>query len=56
MARLADLLDDYGQDRPMIEALLDCEFSLAERKGDEWTITTSTLPWREGNVLDVDLR
>jgi hypothetical protein len=56
MARLADLLDDYGQDRPMIEALLDCEFSVAERTGGEWTITTSTLPWREGNVLDVDLR
>ena len=56
MARLPDLLDDYGHDRPMIEALLDCEFSVAERMGGEWTITTSTLPWREGNVLDVDLR
>ena len=56
VARLPDLLDDYGHDRPMIEALLDCEFSVAERMGGEWTITTSTLPWREGNVLDVDLR
>ena len=55
-ARLAELLDDYQHDRPTIEALLDCEFSVAERTGTEWTITTSTLPWRKGKVLDVDLR
>jgi hypothetical protein len=56
MARLPDLLDDYRHDRSMIEALLDCEFSVAERTGNDWTITTSTLPWREGKGLDVDLR
>jgi hypothetical protein len=53
-ARLLELLDDYEADRPMIEALLDCEFSVAEQVGDTWTITASTLPWREGEVLDVD--
>jgi hypothetical protein len=52
-ARLLELLDEYAADRPMVEALLDCEFSVAERTGDDWIITTSTLPWREGKVLDV---
>ena len=55
-ARLLDLLDDHQHDRSMIEALLDCEFSVAERNGSGWAITASTLPWREGEVLDVDLR
>lgn len=55
-ARLLDLLDDYEHDRPMVEALLDCEFSVARRDGCDWSITASTLPWREGEVLDVDLR
>jgi hypothetical protein len=54
-ARLPELLDEYVSDRPMMEALLDCEFSVAERRGNEWTIATSTLPWRQGKVLDVDL-
>ncbi len=54
LARLPELLDDYEGDRPMMEALLDCEFSVAEQLGDTWIITASTLPWREGEVLDVD--
>jgi hypothetical protein len=52
-ARLLELLDDYAADRPMMESLLDCEFSVAELIGDDWVITASTLPWREGKVLDV---
>jgi hypothetical protein len=52
-ARLPELLDDCAGDRPMMEALLDCEFSVAELVDDTWTITASTLPWREGEVLDV---
>ncbi|MGZ4674088.1 MAG: hypothetical protein ACXVH5_04700 [Ilumatobacteraceae bacterium] len=55
-ARLLELLDSYEHDRPMIEGLLDCEFSVAEHNGSAWAITASTLPWREGDVLDVDLR
>ena len=55
-ARLGELLDDCADDRPAMEALLDCEFSVAERRGDDWVITTSTLPWRKAQVLDVDLR
>ena len=54
-ARLPELLDDLTADRAMIEALLDCEFSVMERNGDDWVITTSTLPWRRGQVIDVDL-
>lgn len=54
-ARLIDLVDEHVNDRPMIEALLDCEFSVAERVGGGWTVVSSTLPWREGKVLDVDL-
>ena len=54
-ARLPELLDEYTHDRPTMEALLDCEFSVAQCDGEEWRITASTLPWREGEVLDVDL-
>jgi hypothetical protein len=54
-ARLLELLDEYETDRPMMEALLDCEFSVAELNGTDWVITASTLPWRKGMVLDVDL-
>ena len=55
LARLPDLLHEYQHDRPAIEALLDCEFSVTERRGSEWVVTASTIPWREGQVLDVDL-
>jgi hypothetical protein len=51
-ARLPELLDEYATDRSMMEALLDCEFSVAELTDDVWVITASTLPWREGQVLD----
>jgi hypothetical protein len=54
-ARLPELLEEYADDRAMVEALLDCEFSVAERSDDDWVITTSTLPWKQGQVLDVDL-
>ena len=53
-ARLHELLDEYAADRSMMEALLDCEFSVAELNGKHWAIAVSTLPWREGQVLDVD--
>ena len=52
-ARLPDLLDEHADDRAMLEALLDCEFSVAQRNNDRWTVCTSTLPWREGTVVDV---
>lgn len=55
LARLDELLDEYADDRSMIEALLDCEFSVAEVNDGKWIITASTLPWREGKVLDVDM-
>ncbi len=55
LARLPDLLLDDPLDRPTIEGLLDCEFSVAERQGTDWVISASTIPWREGEVLDVDL-
>ncbi len=55
LARLPELLDQYVTDRPMMEALLDCEFSVAELNGTNWTITTSTLPWRKGKGLDAEL-
>lgn len=52
-ARLLDLFDEYATDRPVIEALLDCEFSVAELCDGKWTIMMSTLPWRQGDLLDV---
>jgi hypothetical protein len=52
-ARLPDLLDEYGDDRATLEALLDCEFSVAQRNNDGWTVFASTLPWKEGTVVDV---
>lgn len=54
-ARLPELLDDHAHDRSMMEALLDCEFSVAERIDGSWVISASTFPWRHGKVLDVDL-
>jgi hypothetical protein len=40
----------------MMEALLGCEFSVAERCGNQWLVTISTLPWKEGKAFDVDLQ
>jgi hypothetical protein len=54
LARLSELVDEYASDRALLEEILDCEFSVAERSGDRWTITTSTLPWRQGEVINVD--
>ncbi len=56
LARLPELLDEYASDRAVIEELLDCEFSVAERNDNRWTITASTLPWRQGEVVNVDER
>ena len=53
-ARLLELLDEYATDRALIEGILDCEFSVAELSDSEWRITVSTLPWRQGQVLDVE--
>lgn len=40
--------------RGTIEALLDMEFSVAERSDDGmYRVVRSTLPWREGSTLDV---
>jgi hypothetical protein len=54
-ARLPELLDQCDGVRQTMEALLDCEFSVAERTGGDWKIVASTLPWRQGKVIDVDL-
>jgi hypothetical protein len=55
-ARLEELVAECGDDRDALAALVDCEFSFARRDGDEFRIEASTLPWREGQVVDVDLR
>src|SRR5262249_33549874 len=52
-ARLPELVDEFADDRATLEGLLDCEFSIAERRDGEWTISASTLPWREGAHVDV---
>jgi hypothetical protein len=52
-ARLPDLVDEYAADRATLEALLDCEFSVAQRTDGDWTVFASTLPWKEGTVIDV---
>ena len=52
-ARLPDLLDEHAGDRAMVEALLDCEFSVARCNNDCWTVFASTLPWKEGSIVDV---
>ena len=52
-ARLDELLEEYADDRATLQALLDCEFSVAERTSDGWTIFASTLPWKQGTVIDV---
>jgi hypothetical protein len=57
-ARLHELIDDAGDDRAAIEALLDCEFSFGRASVDapeRFVIEASTLPWREGKVFGVDL-
>ena len=51
-ARLPELLDEYADDRATLEALLDCEFSVARRVDGDWTVFASTLPWKQGAVID----
>lgn len=55
VARL-DELARCGDDRDRLIALVDCEFSFATRLGDRFVVEASTLPWREGTVVDVGLR
>ena len=51
---LGDLAADPTIDRDTLEAVLDCEFSVAMRGVDgEYRIVASTLPWREGATLDI---
>jgi hypothetical protein len=45
-------LDDSDQ-RARAEALVDCEFSYARRRGADWIIELSTVPWRQGSSLDM---
>lgn len=54
--RLTELVRRCGDDRDRLVALVDCEFSFALRRGDRFVVEASTLPWREGTVVDVDLR
>jgi hypothetical protein len=67
LARLPELIDATLADpalapdeaRMRIEQLVDCEFSFARRRGSDggqYVIEASTLPWRLGEVIDVDLR
>jgi hypothetical protein len=66
-ARLPELIDATLADpalapddaRRRIEQLVDCEFSFARRTASDsgqYVIEASTLPWRLGEVIDVDLR
>ena len=51
-ARLRQLLAECNGDRANMEALLDCEFSVAvANQNGGWEIVASTLPWRKGVVL-----
>ncbi len=56
VARLDELVAECGDDRDRLVALVDCEFSFARRRDGDFVIEASTLPWREGAVVDVDLR
>ena len=50
--RLVDLIA-AGTDVDQARALLDCEFSLAQRQDDRYVISASSHPWRIGDSLDV---
>ncbi|MGI9614156.1 MAG: hypothetical protein ACR2QO_14695 [Acidimicrobiales bacterium] len=54
-ARLAELVDDAAEDLDAVRDLVNCEFSLAERVGNDFVVMASTLPWRTGDVVDVAL-
>jgi len=53
--RLQTLVAEAGDDHDAVAALVDCEFSLAEKLHGQFVITHSTLPWRTGEQLDADL-
>lgn len=53
-ARLAELMAETD-DPSRLAALVDCEFSVAERGDGVYRITASTLPWKVGGTLSVDL-
>lgn len=53
-ARLVDLVAECGNDRSALTSLVDCEFSVARLLDRRWRITSSTLPWRIGDHVDVD--
>ena len=55
LARLDRLIDECGDDRDRLSALVDCECSFARRRDDRFVIEASTMPWREGAVVDVDI-
>ena len=50
--RLDVIVDEAGDDRAALEAIVDCEFSLATVHDGIATITASTLPWRVGDRFD----
>jgi hypothetical protein len=56
IARLDELVAECGDDRDRLVSLVDCEFSFARKCDDGFVIQASTLPWREGAMIDVDLR
>lgn len=56
IARLDELVAECGDDRDRLVALVDCEFSFARRRDGVFVIEASTHPWREGALIDVDLR
>lgn len=58
-AVLADPLLAPDDARLRVEQLVDCEFSFARQSApdsQQYVIEASTLPWRLGEVIDVDLR
>lgn len=51
--RLDVLIAEAGEHRSAIEALVDCEFSLATRQARGYVVTASTHPWRVEELIDV---
>jgi hypothetical protein len=51
---MQELVKAIGNDEAKLRALVDCEFSYARRSqpGGDYVIEISTLPWREGKILD----
>jgi hypothetical protein len=51
---MQELVKAMGNDEAKLRALVDCEFSYARRSqpGGDYVIEVSTLPWREGRILD----